>query len=251
MRNNIYFCQLGILLFLALASGCSPSRTITASGKVTPQGKFKVGYNSAFNVATAPLAEIDDVTRAAVNAVKNRDSIYFEDISDLSQGLLAYSLDPVGTSSEFYLRYGLAPRVDVGYKLASGAHVFDFMYQFLGSTGTPANPGPAGLYGSIGLQYSGQKSNLPSKLGLSVLSSILDYKLSRRDILIPLVFSRSFGPEEEIGNISWGLVYGHSFITYGFSPSELFVKYAGNRVEKLNAFTNKENYSSFGGFLNA
>ncbi|MDB5261784.1 MAG: hypothetical protein JWQ14_1065 [Adhaeribacter sp.] len=251
MKSIFYFCQFGFLLSLALATGCSPSRTIIASGKVTPQGKFKVGYNSAFNVATAPLAEIDDVTRAAVNAVKNRDSIYFEDISALSQGLLAYSLDPVGTSSEFYLRYGLAPRVDVGYKLASGSHVFDVMYQFLGSTGTPANPGPAGLYGSIGLQYSGQNANLPSKLGLSALSSLLNYELSRKDILIPLVFSHSFGPEEEMGNISWGLVYGHSFIKYGFSPTKLFVKHAGNVVEKLNPFVNKENYSSFGGFLNA
>jgi hypothetical protein len=251
MRNTIYFYQLGLILFIALITGCSPSRTITASGKVTPQGKFKVGYNSAFNVATAPLAEIDDVTKAAVNAVKNRDSIYFEDISSLSQGLLAYSLDPVGTTSEFYLRYGLAPRVDVGYKFASGAHVFDAMYQFLGSTGTPTNPGPAGLYGSIGIQYSGQNSNLPSKLGLNVLSSVLDYELSRKDILIPLVFSHSLGPEEEIGNISWGLVYGHSFVKYGFSPTNLFRKYANDVVEKINPFMNKENYSSFGAFLNA
>jgi len=250
MKKTTYFFNALLILIIALAAGCSPSRTITASGKVTPQGKFKLGYNSAFNVATAPLAEIDDVTKAAVNAVKNRDSIYFEDIASLSQGLLAYSLDPVGTTSEFYLRYGLAPRVDVGYKLASGAHVFDVMYQFLGATGTPSNPGPAGLYGSIGLQYSGQKSDLPSKLGLNVLSSVLNYELSRRDILIPLVFSHSFGPEEEIGNISWGLVYGHSFIKYGFAPSDLFIKYAGNRVEKLNPFTNKQNYSSFGGFLN-
>lgn len=251
MKKNFYFFNACLIGVLVLAVSCSPSRTITASGKVTPQGKFKVGYNSAFNVATAPLAEIDDVTKAAVNAVKNRDSIYFSDISTLSQGLLAYSLDPVGTSSEFYLRYGVVPRVDVGYKFASGAHVFDAMYQFLGSTGTPDKPGPAGLYGSIGIQYSGQKSDLPSKLGLSVLSSVLNYELSRRDILIPLVFSHSFGPEEEIGNISWGLVYGHSFVKYGFAPSKLFIKYAGNQVEKINPFMNKENYSSFGAFLNA
>lgn len=251
MRKTFYFWQLSIMVLAALATACSPSRTITASGKVTPQGKFKLGYNSAFNVATAPLAEIDDVTKAAVNAIKNRDSIYFEDVAQLSQGLLAYSLDPVGTTSEFYLRYGVAPRVDVGYKLASGAHVFDAMYQFLGSTGTPTNPGPAGLYGSIGIQYSGQKSDLPSKLGLNVLSTVLNYELSRRDVLVPLVFSHSFGPEEEIGNISWGLVYGHSFIKYGFAPTKLFRKYAGDMVEKIEPFSNKENYSSFGAFLNA
>ncbi|MGV3587369.1 MAG: hypothetical protein ACO1OF_10225 [Adhaeribacter sp.] len=251
MRKIIYLYQFGLLVLVALVTSCSTSRTITASGKVTPQGKFKLGYNSAFNIATAPLAEIDDVTRAAVNAIKNRDSLYLEDVQPLTEGLLAYSLDPVGTSSEFYLRYGLAPRVDVGYKYASGAHVFDAMYQFLGATGTPSNPGPAGLYGSIGLQYSGQNSNLPSKLGLSTLSSILNYELSRKDILIPLVFSHSLGPEEEIGNISWGLVYSHSFIKYGFAPGKLFRKYADNIVEKVNPFMNKENYASYGAFLNA
>ncbi|KAA5546404.1 hypothetical protein [Adhaeribacter rhizoryzae] len=251
MRKIIYLYQFGLLVLVALVTGCSTSRTITASGKVTPQGKFKLGYNSAFNIATAPLAEIDDVTRAAVNAIKNRDSLYLEDVQPLTEGLLAYSLDPVGTSSEFYLRYGLVPRVDVGYKYASGAHVFDAMYQFLGATGTPANPGPTGLYGSIGLQYSGQNSNLPSKLGLSALSSILNYELSRKDILIPLVFSHSLGPEEEIGNISWGLVYSHSFIKYGFAPGKLFRKYADNVVEKVNPFMNKENYASYGAFLNA
>lgn len=251
MRNTFYLCQLGFIIFIAFATGCSPSRTITASGKVTPQGKFKLGYNSAFNIASAPLGEIEDISKAAVNAIKNRDSIYFEDVATLSQGLLAYSLDPVGTTSEFYLRYGLVRRVDLGYKFASGAHVFDAMYQFLGATGTPTNPGPAGLYGSIGLQYSGQNSNLPSKLGLNVLSSVLNYELSRRDILIPLVFSHSFGPEEEIGNISWGVLYGHSFIKYGFAPTKLFRKYGGDFVEKVNAFSNKQNYSSYGAFLNA
>jgi len=252
MKKSFYLLNACVLSLLVLAVGCTPSRTITASGKVTPQGKFKVGYNSAFNIATAPIAEIDDITRAAVDVIDNRDSIYYDkSIATLTRSLLAYSLDPVAPTSEFYLRYGLVERVDVGYKYASGAHVFDAMYQFLGSTGTPDNPGPEGLHGSIGIQYSGQNANLPSKLGLNRLSSILNYELSRREILIPLVFSQSFGPEEKFGNFSWGLVYSHSFIKYGFSPSKLFIKYAGNEVQKVNPFLNKENFSSYGGFINA
>lgn len=243
-----------LLLPALLLAGCTSPRTITASGKVTPRGAFKAGFNSSFNVATAPLAEIDNVTRAAVDAIdSNRDSIYYnESVAALSRGLLAYSLDPVTATSEFYLRYGIADRVDVGYKYASGAHVLDAMYQFMGSTGTPDNPGAGtGLHGSIGLQYSGQKSDLPSKVGLDKLSAILNYELSRKDILVPLVFSKSFGPEETYGNFSFGVVYGRSFISYGFNPSKVLVRRAGDKVEKIPSLTQKHQYSSMGAFLNA
>jgi hypothetical protein len=125
------------------------------------------------------------------------------------------------------------------------------MYQFMGGLGTPENPGQAGLHGSIGLQYATQQADLPGKRFLDRLSSIFSYELTRKDLLVPLVFSKSFGPEEQYGNISWGLVYGHSFIKYGFSPSQLFVRMAGDRVEKLEPFLEKENFSSYGAFLNA
>lgn len=243
-----------LLLGTILFAGCTSPRTITASGKVTPRGAFKAGFNSSFNVATAPLTEIDNVTRAAVDAIdSHKDSIFYnESVAALSRGLLAYSLDPVTATSEFYLRYGIMDRVDVGYKYASGAHVFDAMYQFMGSTGTPDNPGAgAGLHGSIGLQYSGQKSDLPSRVGLDKLSSVLNYELSRKDILVPLVFSSSFGPEETYGNFSFGVVYGRSFIRYGFNPSKVLVRQAGDKVEKIPSFTRKHQYSSFGAFLNA
>jgi hypothetical protein len=240
-----------LLLVMGLAAGCTPSRSITASGKVTPKGAFKIGGNTAFNAATAPLGQIDEVTKSAVQAIENRDSIYFEDVRGLSRGLLAYSLDPVAPTNDFYIRYGIAKRVDVGYKFASGAHVFDAMYQFMGGLGTPDNPGPAGLHGSIGLQYAGQHADLPGKLGLNKLSAIFNYDLSRKDMLVPLVFSHSFGPEEQYGNISWGLVYGHTFIKYGFAPSKLFVRNAGDEIKRVNPFLQKEHYSSYGAFFNA
>lgn len=240
-----------VVLWIGLAAGCTPSRSITASGKVTPQGAFKIGGNSAFNVASAPLAQIDDVTKSAVQAIENRDTIAYDEFQGLTRGLLAYSLDPVAPTSDFYIRYGLARGVDVGYKFASGAHVFDAMYQFMGGLGTPENPGPAGLHASIGLQYATQQADLPGKRYLNRLSAFFSYELSRKDLLVPVVFSQSFGPEEQYGNISWGVVYGHTFIKYGFSPSDLFVRTAGDRVEKLEPFLEREHYSSFGAFLNA
>jgi len=252
MKINHYCLQAAFILLVALAAGCTPSRGIIASGKVTTKGAIKAGYNASFNVSSSSLGEVDNIAEAAVNALQNRDSIYYnQSLQSLTRSLLAYSLDPTAPTSDLYIRYGIADRVDVGYKYASGAHVLDAMYQFLGSTGTINNPGPAGLYGSIGLQYSGQNSNLPSKLGLNALSSILNYELKRKDILVPLVFSRSFGAEEEYGNVSWGVVYGHTFINYGFEPGNLYEDLGGSQVRKIPALQKKENFSSFGTFINA
>ncbi|MDB5191884.1 MAG: hypothetical protein JWQ96_1447 [Segetibacter sp.] len=251
--NGKYIAGSVLLLLIVLITSCTSPRNIVASGKVTPKGAFKIGFNSSFNAATAPLAEIDDVTRAAVDAIdNNNDSIFYtQGVAALTRGLLAYSLDPVTPTTDFYLRYGVVDRVDIGYKYASGTHVFDAMYQFLGTTGTPDNPGSTkGMHGSIGFQYSGQTANLPSKLGLDKLSSIFRFKLSRKDILVPLVFSTSFGPEETYGNLSFGVVYGHSSIQYGFNPSKVLVRYVGNAIEKIPSFTQKESYSSFGAFIN-
>ncbi|HEX8331884.1 MAG TPA: hypothetical protein VF622_04635 [Segetibacter sp.] len=242
-----------LLIILISVTSCTSPRNIIASGKVTPKGAFKVGFNTAFNGATAPLTEIDNISKAAVDAIdNNKDSIYYnQSVAALTRGLLAYSLDPVTVTSDFYLRYGIAERVDVGYKYASGAHVFDAMYQFLGTTGTPDEPGETrGMHGSIGFQYSGQKSDLPSKVGLDKLSSIFNYQLSRKDILVPLVFSYSFGPEEAYGNISFGIVYGHSSIKYGFNPTKVLVRKVGNNIERIPSFSSRQNYSSFGAFIN-
>jgi hypothetical protein len=242
------------LTLLFLIGGCTSPRNIIASGKVTPKGTFKAGFNTSFNIATAPIADVDDVTKAAVNAIdKNKDTIFYdENVAALARGMMAYSLDPLTPTSDFYLRYGLLKKVDIGYKYASGAHVLDVMYQFLGTTGTPDNPdGAKGMHGSIGLQYSGQNANLPSKVGLDRLSSIFRYQLSRKDILIPLVFSLPFGPEETYGNATFGIVYGHSFIEYGFNPSKHLVRYVGSSFEKIPSFTHKENYSSIGAVINA
>src|SRR5919112_634983 len=124
-----------LLVVVILFSACTSPRNMVASGKVTPKGAFKAGFNSSFNIATASIAEIDDITKSAIKAIDNNDDsiFYNETVAALTRGLLAYSLDPVTPTSDFYLRYGLLNRVDVGYKYASGAHVFDAMYQFLGS----------------------------------------------------------------------------------------------------------------------
>lgn len=244
------FFAAGFLLLLGIA-GCTAPRSIINSGKVTPQGQFKAGFNVGANAATSPISHLDDITEAAVDAILKKDSVYYDQQLDAAaKALVAYSLDPVGPTFDFYLRYGLVRRLDVGYKYASGAHVLDAQYQFMGSTGTLANPGQGRWYGSVGLQYGGQQLGLINRLFLGRLQPLLQFSASRRDVVVPLIFSRSFGVEEEMGHIAFGAVYNHTFIRYGFEPGRIFRKYAGE-VVPLEAVEEKNNFPSYGIFLNA
>lgn len=243
------------VLILGLAAGCTAPRAVINSGKVTAPGKFKAGVNFGGNIATEPIGQLDDITKAAVDAIAKKDSVYFDnEIETATRALLAYALDPVGPTFDFYLRYGVAPRVDVGYKFASGVHVFDAQYQFLGPTGTPDSPGAGAVngawYGSVGLQYAGQSSDWADKLFLDKLQPILQFTAKRRDFTIPVIFSKSLGVEEENGSIAFGAVYNHTNIEYGFEPGKLFER-IGSDVEKIDALMEKNSFGSYGFFVNA
>ncbi|WP_205500578.1 hypothetical protein [Rufibacter psychrotolerans] len=219
---------------------------------MTPQGQFKVGANFGGNIASEPISQLKDITESAIEALANRDSVYYgEQVRVATQAAIAYSLDPVGPTFDFYVRYGLAPKLDVGYKYASGVHVLDAMYQFLGPVAGTAGNSQQRWYGSVGLQYAGQSSGILDKLFLNKLAPILEFKAERRDILVPLVFSRSFGPDEEFGNISFGVAYNHTFLEYGLEPGRLYRKMGGGDVVQLEGLTQKQSFPSYGFFVNA
>ena len=238
-----------------LAASCTAPRAIVATGKVTPQGEFRVGYNQGLNLASAPIAKAtgalkEAASQAASQAASSGKVDYTDATTQLQAAALAYVLDPVQTTADLSVRYGIVPHLDAGYKYAFGSHVFDAQYQFLGPVGTPENPdrGAASgtLYGSIGLQFATQRAKLPSLPFLSDINSVLNLRATRNDLLIPLIFSNSIGPEEEIGAISYGLVYAHSWVSYGFAPEKI---YSGSvKVPELPL--QSRNFSSFGGFVN-
>lgn len=245
INNPVYWT----LILLLLAAGCTAPRSIINSGRVTAPGQVKVGFNYGGNIASEPLSELDDIAKAAVDAIANRDSVFYDGQIDLfARALTAYAIDPVGSAFDMYVRYGIAPRFDVGYKYASGAHVFDGMYQFMGATGTAT---AKGLHGSVGLQFSTQSLNIGDQFYLEKINNLLKFKADRKDIVIPIIFSKSFGAEEEIGSIAWGLVYNHTFIEYGFEPGNLFKRLSENNVVKVEEVTENNNFSSFGAFVNA
>ncbi|MBC6697765.1 hypothetical protein [Hymenobacter sp. BT190] len=233
-----------------LAGACSAPRNIVSTGKVTPRGEFRGGGNVSFNVATETLSKTGSTLKSAAEAAGNKDTVgYSKTIDNLQLAALAYTLDPLRASPDLYLRYGVYDRVDVGYKYAFGSHVFDAMFQFMGPTGTPERPqGAAGAtYGSVGLQFATQRAKLPSIPYLSNISDALGFSASRKDLIVPLVISHSFGPEEEIGAFSYGLVYSRSFLRYGFENQKVYTP--GGKVPSLPE--QRVSYNSFGAFASA
>jgi len=250
--------RLAAFALLAASAACTAPRNITTSGKVTPQGEFRVAYNQSFNVATAPLAKAGSAVKSAASqlgtqAAEGQKVNYSDAVSQVQTAALAYLVDPVQPASDLSIRYGIVPRLDAGYKYAFGSHVFDAAYQLVGPTGSVENPerGAAGgtTYASIGLQYAIQRSGLPKIAFLSDLNNLLGLSATRQDLIIPLTVSQSLGPEESIGAISYGVVYAHSWVSYGFTPSNLYNR-AGTAV--LPALPSQSsNFSSYGLFLNA
>ncbi|WP_460891258.1 hypothetical protein [Rufibacter soli] len=254
MRVRGFFSAPGSWLFLvvlASLASCTAPRSIIHSGRVTPHGQFKVGANFGGNVASEPIGQLKDVTEDAIKALANRDSVYYDGlVKSATKAAIAYSLDPVGPTFDFYVRYGVLPRVDVGYKYASGVHVLDAMYQFMGPEAGTGSGNNLDWYGSLGVQYAGQKSDIFDKIFLGKLTPILEFTAKRKDILIPLVFSRSFGPDEEFGNISFGVAYNHTFVEYGLVPGRLYEKVGGGKAVKLEGLTRKQSFGSYGLFVN-
>ena len=237
------------------ATSCVAPRTIISTGKVTPRGEFRVGGNAAFNIGTAAISKGGAALKSAVQSAVGKDTVrYDQSVTDLQAAALAYVVDPVQPTADLYLRYGVIDRLDAGYKYAFGSHVFDVMYQFLGPTGTPERPAGRGgdTYASIGLQYATQRAKLPGLSYLDNLTNLVGFRATRHDLLVPLVFSRSFGPEEDNGALSYGLVYAHTFLSYGFAPSKIYQNAtAGQQLQKVPDLpTSKQNFSSYGAFLN-
>lgn len=247
------FFPIVILLLAILAISCSAPREMTLSGKVTAPHQLKAGGNFSGNIPTQTISSIYGNIEEIATTLLDQDTIMLDSqLLGINKSLVAYSIDPLSTGISFYARYGIYKHFDVGYKYFSGTHVFDAMYQFMGSTHSVDDEEPAkkNMYGSIGLQYSMQNYELPSSFGLDKVQTMLGFKLSRKDITVPLIFSNSFGNEEKLGCISYGLVYSHSFISYGFEPQNIYEPLDSVISQYTQNIGDKQNFSSMGIFTN-
>lgn len=258
MKNYVWIFGL-----LVSVSSCVAPRAITNSGKVTPKGNWIVAGNQTYNIATAPALKvasavdinIDNLLNASNETSTGVDSsAVTADWQKIGEALIANNFDPIGGGVDFAVRYGFANRFDVGFKLAGRAKAVDVQYQFLGSTGNVDDFSESVAnkwYGSIGLQYSSQELALP--FWAKPINIRLDYDFSRKDILVPLIFSYGLGNEESIGAISFGLAYNFTRMNYSTTPfTYARIQDVNGVVTALNTAAIKEtkNISSFGAFAN-
>lgn len=255
-----YIWIFGLLVSI---SSCVAPRAITNSGKVTPKGNWVVAGNQNYNIAIAPAGKVasalgdnlDNLFNRPIDTLSFAESIAVStDWQKIGEALIANNFDPIGGGADFSLRYGITKRFDVGFKIAGRAKAVDVQYQFLGTLGNVDDFSESSTnkwYGSIGLQYSSQEIGLP--FWAKPINIRLNYDFSRKDILVPLIFSYGLGNEESIGAVSFGLSYNFTRMNYSTTP----FTYA--RIQDLNgvvtalnteAITDTKNINSFGAFVN-
>ncbi len=235
-------------------SSCTTPRSVLSSGKVVPKNTVRGGINYTFNISSSPIKQSARTIYNFADTYSNQDTVYLDQsIRDVNAALLAYCLDPITFTNEWYLRYGLGHRMDIGYRNAGDAHGFDMMYQFLGGTGTFKDSDYDGVYGSIGLQYGYQDFKFMNNRIFNRFEKLFGFNMKRQDITVPIIFSRSWGPEERTGCLSWGVTYTHSFVKYKIKPKAI---YYGNFEDSnippqlVEPIEGKMDYDSYGTFIN-
>lgn len=237
--SKFFFPVLAVLL----TASCTAPRVINQSGRVTPKGNFTGGISYSANIPTATTGLLIDVAEQTIKDVAQKDSIVMDNtLQTINKAAVGYAVDPIGSSFDLYLRYGLFNRFEIGYKYAGSAHVFMGQYQLFGPD--ESEEVADGLHASIGLQYCAQKFKLPNKL--DELQSRLGYSFKRKDIMVPFILSYPFGPGEKYGSIAFGMAYSYTHITYTTMPDRIF----DNNGMPVFGVQHKRGYSSVGGFVN-
>jgi len=137
----------------------------------------------------------------------------------------------------------------VGIKY-SGIWAGDLQYQFWGDKKYCLLQSNGKINASFGAQYSGKKYDFPFLLG--DLQEFLGFELKRRDLLLKLIMSISFGEGGQVGHFGWGLAYNQSWISYGFDPEHV-VTILNQEIQVKDVLAkpeNKVNYHALGGFIN-
>jgi hypothetical protein len=210
-KAGIYFLVISIagLLF----TSCAGPRAIYQSAKATPHKNLVIGGSMTANISTEATYYAGKLIADNIEKIASQDSIFTdENFESVNKAALAYAVDPIGIGYDIYARYGLVNRTEIGIKRAGRATELEGQFQFLGPTGNVDDITEQRFYGSVGIQYSWQKYDLPGYLGK--LQDRLGFEFRRKDILVPLVFTASFGNEETYGSFSFGGVYSHTFLKY-------------------------------------
>lgn len=240
---------ISLLVPISIIYSCSPPKSIVNSGKVVTKNQVRFGNDYSVNVSTSPIAESIKGVKE-FGQIGTKDSFQFDQsLEHMNATALAYCLDPIGYKTDLYLRYGLGHNMDIGYRFSGKSHAVDARYQFLGSNSTYQYSDYKGIYGSIGVQYGWQHYGFNDK-SFDQLNKIFNMSMSRKDISIPLIFSKGFGAEEKFGSISLGIIYTQSYVKYNVNPLNVYARDNEGVQHLMEPLNVKKNYGSYGTSLN-
>ncbi len=252
------------VFWLFLLASCTAPRANIETGRVTPRGKVVAGADVRTNLPTATSSALFDELKSQVKAARaaatgeapkwtgesGRDNL-----ARLVDTLVIYSLDPLGWGYDIRVRYGFFDHLDAGLRYDSGVVAADLRFQFLGAIDQGKRPnaflnhGPL-WYGSIGVQYSQQDFQVSMPI-LEDLQELLGYEFTRKDVLVPLIFSYSLGPDERYGALSFGLAYNLGMVKYGFKEEKVAQLFQESlEQEGIRIPHTKKNIHAFGPFFN-
>lgn len=215
------------------------------SGRVAPKGTVVGGLTYMANVSQESSVLMSDVLKNQIENFANNDTAeYNKLLSDANAAIVAYAVDPIALGAQFYLRVGVWDRLELGYTRAKSTNMFSLQGQFLGFEKERVEQSKKRWYGSAGLQYSWNSYNLPSFFGK--LQDRFGFEYKRRDLLLPLNFSYSLGPNETYGAIGFGAVLGFHRIDYSFLPDRI----VNDQGAVLQPTNHRNKYRSFGFFVN-
>jgi len=253
------------LLSIVLFS-CTAPRSVIHSGKVTPKGQFRVGTDFRGNISTSTASAMYDTINEGADTLQeiangNQAKLTGEEgkqfLDKMVKALIIYSIDPISMGYDFRVRYGVAERMDIGYKYDSGVNVIDARFQFAGPTKKSAAPQFFSNLlgkkwdGSIGIQFSKQNFEIPVP-GLDKIQDVLGYAFERYDILVPLALSYRLGKNESLGSIGMGLVTNLGKIRYGFDDERIAAIFENSlQDEGITVPVGDSVIHSLGGFVNA
>ncbi len=249
IRDSILFLGLSIV-------SCTAPRSVLMAPDALPKGHVEAGVNMDVNIPTQTSAALYGGLKSGVNSLYDRASgntpaaITADSLNDYVKAMVAYSLDPLGPQAGLFVRYGIWPRFDIGYRLDGGANAVDLHFQFLGPLAGDSTSSSNAWTGSLAVQYAWQSFDLPSVAGLDKLQELLQYEFKRKDVLVPLVFGKPFGQNGRYGGFGIGAVYNVSFVEYGSQVLKLVERLPDNTQRNFDPISGDKTISSYGGFTN-
>lgn len=227
----------------ALIAGCAAPRAVIWDGSSVERWHVQGHAGMVGVVPTATLSAAGQAQLDAAKGILGDSLLDSTTLRNSARTLVAASLDMPGMNTVLSAHMGLGWGLEAGYRREGGANAWSLRWQFLSAK-------KAGVNGGIGVMYSSLEYEVPSVLG--DVQKALGYEFKRKDVSIPVVFSKPLGDGGEYGSVGGGLVGAWTSTQYGFDPEGFYksVVNASGKSTPLDKLPDqKTSFLSYGGVI--